>query len=286
MESTGNVFKKIREEKNLSIKETAADIVTTQFLGKYENGRSDIRFTNLLQLLSRMNVTTEEFLAHLTDNMDTWLLKTEQDLDYAYNAGNSFLLKTFIEKQEEDYQETKDDKYKFAAEIGKKYYNILFFEAYPIDFSEIREYLRKTEQWGKFELFLLTYCVSLFEADEMFLYGNQLIKRKSVSVTINKWRCDAALHIILSLLKVNEIAKAEQLMELYLAQISGDREFQYIHYDLFARFVQGLLLMKKGQADGKKQCNKIICIFADILGYTDYANRLNTLCDFYETTNQ
>ncbi|WP_086349347.1 Rgg/GadR/MutR family transcriptional regulator [Candidatus Enterococcus clewellii] len=283
MNSTGKYFKKIREEKNLSVKETATGIVTTQFLGKYENGNSDIRFANLLQLLSRMNVTTEEFLAHITDNMDTWLLKTEQDLDHAFNAGNSFLMKSFIEKQEEDYQETRDKKYKYAADIGKDYYNYLFFERYTVDLTEIKNYLRQTEQWGKFELFLLTYTRALFSPDESFLYGKQLLKRKSVSTTINQWRCDAALHIILGLLRANELEKAGKLLDSYFDQLSGNREFCYLHYDLFARYVHGLFLMKMDDPKGKEQCKKIIDIFSEVLGYTDYANRLNTIYDFYES---
>ncbi|MBP1047504.1 helix-turn-helix domain-containing protein [Enterococcus sp. BWM-S5] len=281
MESTGKFFKKIREEKNLSVKETAEDIVTTQFLGKYESGNSDIRFTNLLQLLSRMNVTTEEFIAHITDNMDSWLLKIEQELDAAFNAGNSFLMKTFIEKQEEEFAETADKKYKYIADIGKKYYNYIFFQLYTVDLSEIRGYLRETEQWGKFELFLLTYSGQLFESEEAFIYGKQLLKRKSTSVTINQWRCDGVLHIILQLIRVNDLKRAKALLDGYLTQISSDREFYYLHYDLFARFVQGLFLIQKGEHKGKEQCEKIIDIFADTLGYMDYANRLNTLYDYY-----
>lgn len=283
LESTGKIFKKIREEKNLSVKETAADVVTTQFLGKYENGNSDIRFTNLLQLLSRMNVTTEEFLAHITDNMDTWLLKVEQELDYAFNAGNSFLMKKFIEKQEAEYIETKDKKYKYVADIGKKYYNYLFFQLYPVDLTEIKDYLRQTEQWGKFELFLLTYSGNLFEVEEMFLYGKHLLKRKSVSVMINQWRCDAVLHIILELLRLNELQKADSLLDIYLSKLTNDREFYYIHYDLFARFIHGLLLIRKNEPTGPEKCQKIIEIFADTLGYTDYANRLNTLFDYHQS---
>ncbi|WP_321387535.1 helix-turn-helix domain-containing protein [uncultured Enterococcus sp.] len=283
MESTGKIFKKIREEKNLSVKETAADIVTTQFLGKYESGNSDIRFTNLLQLLSRMNVTTEEFLAHITDNMDTWLVKVEQELDYAFNAGNSFLMKKFIEKQETEYTETKDSKYKYVADIGKKYYNYLFFQLYTVDLTEIKEYLRQTEQWGKFELFLLTYSGSLFEVEEMFLYGKLLLKRNSVSITINQWRCDAVLHIILELLRQSELQKADSLLNTYLSKLTGDREFYYIHYDLFARFIHGLLLIRKSDLAGAKECQKIIEIFSDTLGYADYANRLNTLFDYHQS---
>lgn len=90
---TGKFFQEFREKKNQSIMNTSEGIVTPQFLRKYERENGDIRFSNLLQLLGRLNITFDEFVFEIDDSMDVWLYKIEEEIDQAYHAGNSFLLK-------------------------------------------------------------------------------------------------------------------------------------------------------------------------------------------------
>ena len=51
----GKVFREIREEKGISVRETAKGIVSNSFLSKYELGKSNISFENLFLLLDRIN---------------------------------------------------------------------------------------------------------------------------------------------------------------------------------------------------------------------------------------
>lgn len=90
---TGKFFQEFREKKNQSIMNTSEGIVTPQFLRKYERENGDIRFSNLLQLLGRLNITFDEFVFEIDDSMDVWLYKIEEEIDQAYHAGNSFFIK-------------------------------------------------------------------------------------------------------------------------------------------------------------------------------------------------
>ncbi|ROZ37954.1 helix-turn-helix domain-containing protein, partial [Enterococcus avium] len=123
---TGKFFQEFREKKNQSIMNTSEGIVTPQFLRKYERENGDIRFSNLLQLLGRLNITFDEFVFEIDDSMDVWLYKIEEEIDQAYHAGNSFLLKKFVENQEKLYRQTNEERFLFAALIGKRFYNYIF----------------------------------------------------------------------------------------------------------------------------------------------------------------
>lgn len=282
MTSTGDIFLQIRKNKGLSAKEVAGDIISPQFLRKFENNLSDISLNNFLQLLARMDTTMMEFISETDQTIDVWLHTIERDLDIAFNSGNSFLLKKFIEDNDREFAETKEKRFFLVSLVGKFYYNHSFHKVYDIDATPLLEHLRKIEQWGKFELFLATYMYLFFEDDEAFIYGTHLLKRTHPSVEINQWRQDLALHFALKLIQKNDLEHAGKILSVYFSNIASQHDTNYIHNDLFAKFIQGILLMKTDYEQGKKQVEEILYIFHDILGHTDYANKLNTLYIFFQ----
>lgn len=272
---TGKIFQEIREKKNQSIIDTSEGIVTPQFLRKYERENGDIRFSNLIQLLNRLNVTIDEFIFEIDESLDIWLYEIEEEIDQAYHAGNSFLLKKFVEKQERYYQQTEESRFLFASIIGKRFYNYIFLPSYTVDLTPIADYLRETETWGKFEFFLITYNEDLFKPEEAYFYATRLMKQDQGSFEVKKWRHDAVLHLARYLIDQNHLVEAEAIMTSYLKRLTPNRDLKYLHYDLYAKFVYGLLLVKKKDPAGKRQCERIIEIFVEDCGYHNYGNRLN-----------
>ena len=255
--------------------------MTPQFLRKYERENGDIRFSNLLQLLGRLNITFDEFVFEIDDSMDVWLYKIEEEIDQAYHAGNSFLLKKFVENQEKLYRQTNEERFLFAALIGKRFYNYIFLPSYTVDLAPIADYLRETETWGKFEFFLITYNGDLFKPEEAYFYTRRLVKQYDGSFEMRKWRYDALLHLTRYLIKENYLDQAEKILLEYMEKITPNRDLKYIHHDLYAKFVYGLLLVKKKNPKGQRQCERIIDIFVEDCGYVNYGNRLNIL---YQST--
>lgn len=278
---TGKFFQEIREKKNQSIMNTSEGIVTPQFLRKYERENGDIRFSNLVQLLNRLNTTIDEFIFEIEESLDIWLYEIEEEIDQAYHAGNSFSLKKFVQKQEKLYQQTKEERFLFAALIGKRFYNYIFLPSYTVDLAPITNYLRETETWGKFEFFLITYNSDLFEPEEAFFYANQLVTQQHGSFEVRKWRFDAVLHLARYLIDENQLASAEKIMSAYLKNLTPNRDLKYLHHDLYAKFVYGLLLIKKNDPRGARQCERVIEIFVEDCGYLNYGNRLNIV---YQST--
>ncbi|MGX6978743.1 Rgg family transcriptional regulator [Vagococcus elongatus] len=282
MTSTGEIFLNIRKNKGLTAKEVAHGIISPQFLRKFENNMSDISLNNFLELLARVDTTMIEFVSETDNTIDVWLKSVEYDLDVAFNSGNSFLLKKFIEENEKSFAETREKRFFLVSLVGKFYYNHSFHAVYEMDAAPILEHLRKIEQWGKFELFLGTYMYLFFEDEEAFIYGNQLLKKRHPSFEINQWRNDLALHFALKLIQNNNLGHAEKILSFYFSRIASQHDTSYIHNDLFAKFVQGIFTMKTGNKQGSKQVEEILSIFHDVLGYTDYANKLNTLYIFFQ----
>ena len=278
---TGKFFQEFREKKNQSIMNTSEGIVTPQFLRKYERENGDIRFSNLLQLLGRLNITFDEFVFEIDDSMDVWLYKIEEEIDQAYHAGNSFLLKKFVENQEKLYRQTNEERFLFAALIGKRFYNYIFLPSYTVDLAPIADYLRETETWGKFEFFLITYNGDLFKPEEAYFYTRRLVKQYDGSFEMRKWRYDALLHLTRYLIEENYLDQAEKILSEYMEKITPNRDLKYIHHDFYAKFVYGLLLVKKKNPKGQRQCERIIDIFVEDCGYVNYGNRLNIL---YQST--
>lgn len=77
------------------------------------------------------------------------------------------------------------------------------------------------------------------------------------------------------------MASAEKIMLAYLKNLTPNRDLKYLHHDLYAKFVYGLLLIKKNDPKGARQCERVIEIFVEDCGYLNYGNRLNIV---YQST--
>lgn len=61
MKGYGAQFKKLREGKGMTLRETAKGIVSYQFLSNFENRHSNISLYNFVELLDRLHVSFNEF---------------------------------------------------------------------------------------------------------------------------------------------------------------------------------------------------------------------------------
>lgn len=62
MKNLGQILKKIREAKGLSLYNIANDEISTSQLSRFENGYTDITLSKLLSVLKTLDVSLEEFM--------------------------------------------------------------------------------------------------------------------------------------------------------------------------------------------------------------------------------
>lgn len=278
----GIVFKEFRQNKGFSAKEVAGDSITPQFLNKFERGVSDIRFSTLMELLVKINVTVDEFMQRMEQTLDRWIQQNEHAIDQAYLTGNSSALNQLIVENEQRYEETGQARYRLVAIIAQHEYNVCLAHLYTLDVAFVQNYLRQIDDWGKFELFIITYLASLFEPAESLVYARQILKRLDEDYHTNRWRCDAFLHIFYQAVVRGDLEMAESLWTQYKKLYVPERKLGYLHYDLYGKFVYGLLLIARGDNEGMDQCQRIIQVFRDDGGYASYANRLHVLMQKFQ----
>lgn len=90
MQEIGKLFRKLRTDRHLTLKQVADKQNSLSFISSFENGQSQISFNRLIYLLDKINVSVEEFL--YLRGKDTFI-----PLSIAYSDHNSvFLTSTFM----------------------------------------------------------------------------------------------------------------------------------------------------------------------------------------------
>lgn len=278
--NTGEIFKYYRENKGMSVSETCENIVSPQFLRKFEKGSSDISYSNLLLLLQKIGITIREFIKF--EDKFEWeniLIHFDFVLGEAIMMSNSFELEGLISEFQGLATDLSDSRFYYLSNVAKSYHTRLFsptnLTVESIEEVEIIDYLRKVDYWTSLEYFLASN-ITLSLSQEEIIEKCDLIFSREFDVTCANTRIlDYITHIPLQLVSSGEYKLANQVIDTYLNKISTLRNPQFIHFDLYAIYIKGILLLKTDAVNAEEKCKRIIDIFSQDLGYTFYANRLN-----------
>lgn len=179
----GITFKKVRIARGFKVSEAAKDVCTTQFLNKFESGKSDIATSKLIGLLNNIFVSMEEFMiAYQGENV------------YEYNAAVSMMNDLELVGDVSGLLELADS-YLNKEPKGSKIYQLIAIsiraraytsikdkELDPNEIQIAKNYLDKIESWGIFELFI--FCeVARFFTDDYLLHNYKKIMAKDVQFT-------------------------------------------------------------------------------------------------------
>ena len=162
---TYELLRKIRVNKGISQKSLSEGIITRATLSNYETGKNNIPFDILIELLSKLNIDTDEFIFYL--NKDKFKEKNDS-------------IKYFLEKTKEDsISKYSLDKLRSLAIQNNNVVDIrnyLIIKAYnwfnlPVNeqhltfqdkkfLSILTKYLETVDEWGRFEM--ITFSSLLF----------------------------------------------------------------------------------------------------------------------------
>ncbi|WP_142999117.1 helix-turn-helix domain-containing protein, partial [Streptococcus mitis] len=177
MKNLGQILKKIREAKGLSLSNVANDKISTSQLSRFENGYTDITLNKLLSVLKTLDVSLEEFMYlgrgfHKMSNFEV----IDKINNYFYKNNSPALrrlLINFTEKEEEKLSKKLTIiliKLKLQ-EIEKD--NIVPTE--EIDF--ISDYLFSVDTWGEFELELFSSTMEIFSQSSIMILTKEMARR-------------------------------------------------------------------------------------------------------------
>lgn len=183
----GRLFSQIRIEKNLSLTDLAEDGLSRSLIGRFEKGQTKISADRFFRLLSKIQVTPDEFLfrqkngqlpdyfRRLAERMqdgdgdsknlaENRQLEKEVARDYAADPSNLAakylgILLHFINQSSDDVNSGQDD----PEKIHKT------FAEFKQASHEILKYLFNVEIWGKFEVYLYIGFSTAFDAQTRML---------------------------------------------------------------------------------------------------------------------
>ncbi|WP_261104069.1 helix-turn-helix domain-containing protein [Streptococcus mitis] len=177
MKNLGQILKKIREAKGLSLYNIANDEISTSQLSRFENGYTDITLSKLLSVLKTLDVSLEEFMYlgrgfHKMSNFEV----IDKINNYFYKNNSPALRRLLInciEKEEEKLSKKLTIiliKLKLQ-EIEKD--NIVTSE--EIDF--ISDYLFSIDIWGEYELELFSSTMEIFCQSSIMILTKEMVRR-------------------------------------------------------------------------------------------------------------
>lgn len=259
MDHLGSTFRILRKERGYTLKTMSQDIISYSYLSKFEKDESDISMYNFIQLIERLNMTTDEFLFY--NNIHT---RKYQDLFYnistAYGKNDYLELQRYMQEEKFLYEETgiiyrRCNSIMIAAIIQDIHKDFSISQS-DVDF--LVDYIMKCSFWTTYEVSLLGNTLTFFTEDSLLILMNEVHKRLNEYEVSHKNTRDL-IRIIqnacIVLLRKQKIKEAHDLLlstEPYL-------KFDYYFEKTRKLFIDALLLIGEGKrTEGTKKAEQTI----------------------------
>lgn len=208
----GEIFRKLREDRNFSMKQIVGKEFTVATLSSFETGKSDITITKFYYILERLGMTLEEF-EYITKGHefnDFYQLLNKLAMFYVESNDRS-LKKLLIETESKIKGDHPQDamNYLLVKSILSQFddgYNLTEKETF-----EIADYLFSFENWAYYQLILYSNTMKSLHLETIDYLSKELLKRASFYKSIPRNK-----KLIVEILINTTLVFAER-KELYLA---------------------------------------------------------------------
>lgn len=268
MKSLGQTCKMIRKNKAMTIADISDGIMSNSALSQFENDKITIKADLFLQILSKLNVTFDEF----------YLNHQFFDDVPCQEMFNSSLQKLLITKSDVDWSKLlNDENYYYSIDNNIRHqHNIVILKQMlrqikNIEYSSndtkiITSYLFSCEEWGFYELCLFNNSLNFLSTDyitNLSRYAlkkankyNKIYKHNTVEITV-------MLNIITKLINSDNDKLISDLL------LSVDEKLQAHNNLMYEKnwynFVKGLFLISINKfEEGSALCEKSIDIFKEL----------------------
>jgi Rgg/GadR/MutR family transcriptional activator len=267
MEQYGPTLRKIRKQKGLSMKELAKDSLSVSFLSKFERGESDISLTSMNQLLTRLNVSFDEFLFIHNDY-------SNQAIDLFFTRVHHAYLEQDTVKLEQLGANEKDQNHLILLEL---YVNILKNEDsndLQLNLEPLYDYLFSVEVWGYYELKLYNSTMLLMNPEMVLNLSHTAFKKGKRYHSFRDYKnVMASIFLSTIIYLIGPVNKGDEMVTKYEADIL--KFFSYIedlkleehetHLRIHVRYIKGIYMIKKGQVEeGTELVNYMISILREL----------------------
>lgn len=256
----GQVFRKIRINQKLTLREVAQDIVSISYLAKFETGQTNITLTIFLKLLSRINVKIEEFLYYCGDSTSDVFDRFV--LEFSKHYRNNDIRELIKLKEHEEYL------YSLTGIKLHKINGIMIAAAvldidssYLIpkeDFILISEYLFQIPYWSEYNLFVLSTTHAIIPNYLLQTLISEIKKQKNsnlISYTNVRPMIFLFHHVSITFLRNNDVKSAIESHKYALNMLETGFFFEKNR----SIFIDGLIKISLGNTyEGIQNANKAI----------------------------
>jgi len=163
----GSTFRQIREKCGVSLDKAAKGIVSPSTLSRWERGKGEIYFDNVLKLLKKLEINLNEFFGA---NYHSFNEEVAQRINAAYADADSVKLKKITIIQLKKYEKTQQLNTLFLAASASNFYFELTRECiFPINYQiKLRNILSDIENWDNFSINLFNHSINFLPVGQTF----------------------------------------------------------------------------------------------------------------------
>ncbi|CAM3687593.1 helix-turn-helix domain-containing protein [Erysipelothrix urinaevulpis] len=180
-----SIYRELRKGKKQTIEEVSRATgyrVSKSFISKFERNESDVSFSRLCLLLDALNISLNEFSfllddSHVKDDIDIFLEQVSSS--YYKKDGNK--LQEIVERERQEYQTTGVYDHLYKSILA----NVFYCDLHQIKLSDneiksLSDYLFGVDYWSKYELIILTNCMTMLPNSIAVTLTDELINKNQL----------------------------------------------------------------------------------------------------------
>ena len=274
-DNLGEVFKKLRTNRHISLKQISNEEVSASQISRFERGEADISLSKFLVALDNMKVEIGEFMDAAKDYKSSEQIKLMKQLvPLEYERNIEGFRKLMAEEEE---------KFKKNPSVYHYHLNTILLQSFvckcdetipfPKEYmDELTDYLFTTEEWNYYELILIGNTYLFIDIPLLHKMGQEILKQKDAYWNIGSKRnvvMITLLNIWETCLHRDSLEVAKFYREKTKALLEDETDLYKLTIHLF---LSGLEDYKEGRIElGKDEMNKAIKIF-EWVGSENLAN--------------
>lgn len=251
MKSLGPKFKRLRKEQNITLTAAAKGICSTSNLSRWENGKIQITFDNVMKLINRIHFTPNEFIGNSeADNDETLPAEIRQVIEDEDTVKMEKLIAYYLDLY---HQNRKFFDLFLAVVLCNQYLLIKNKNLLPFsDQMRLYTHLSQIKVWSSFNLSFFGNCVFMIKSDRVFAIAMQIINNQDLIpkdptfynlITMMGVLADASISLIFR----KDLKRAKKLLNA-LVQIKLSQIFSFFKMTL--NFLQEVVrYMENGEED-------------------------------------
>nr|WP_277950089.1 Rgg/GadR/MutR family transcriptional regulator [Lactobacillus sp. LL6] len=275
----GNTYKKLRKKHGLTLSQASSGIVDAATLSRWENGKGDMYFGNVIELLKKINMYPDEFIMIAKTNANKKRNVIFEKLKKLYSEKDSRGLYGLAQTQLKNYENTTEELDLFLVVTICCMYQDLTNKSILSNKlkAELYSIFDRVQSWNEYYSRAFGNVVEVIDNERIFQYMKSIViaidEISNVDAKRKNCMIIALLNAYTKLIKTSIVLakKAKILLE----NLEIPRYLMYAKVKL--SFLNNLLNYQLGDNFAVQKMEKVTSLLGEV-GYSEYANELALLC--------